>query len=274
MENPAHEPRPAAHETAASTVPALEMIDVTIGSSKDTEQTVLENVNWSVAAGDFWAIGGLQASGKSDFIATAAGIMRPVRGTHRVFGEEPSAGFEEEQLRTRLLLGLVFDGGRLFNHLTLAENIALPIRYHQKLNLEEALAKTEALLELIELTDRATTTPGNLGRNWQQRVGLARALALKPRILLLDNPLTGLDPRDVSWWLDLLDKLSAGHPIVDSQPMTLAATSDDLRPWKSRARQFALLKGKSFVTLNEPDLAVRPDDAWLHTLLGVDPVRK
>jgi ABC-type transporter Mla maintaining outer membrane lipid asymmetry ATPase subunit MlaF len=274
MENRTHEPRPIANEAATSTDLALEMIDVTVGSLKDTEQVVLENVNWSVGVGDYWVIGGLQASGKSDFMATAAGIMRPLRGIHRVFGQELSAGFEEEQLRTRLLLGLVFDGGRLFNHLTLAENISLPIRYHQRLSLQEALAKTEALLELIELADRATTTPGTLGRNWQQRVGLARALALKPRILLLDNPLTGLDPRDVSWWLDLLDRLSAGHPTVDGQPMTLAATSDDLRPWKGRARQFALLRGKTFVPANDPNVAVAADDAWLHQVLGVEPLKK
>lgn len=250
------------------------MIDVAVGSLKDTEQVVLENVNWSVAVGDFWVIGGLQLSGKSDFLATAAGIMRPLRGTYRVFGQELSAGFEEEQLESRLLIGLVFDGGRLFHHLTLAENIALPVRYHRRLSLPQALEKTEALLKLIELEDRATTTPGTLGRNWQQRAGLARALALKPRILLLDNPLTGLDPRDVSWWIDLMDQLSAGHPIVDSQPMTLVATCDDLRPWKGHARQVAILRGKSFVPVNDPKAAVAADDARLHHLLGVELMKK
>jgi ABC-type transporter Mla maintaining outer membrane lipid asymmetry ATPase subunit MlaF len=257
-------------DTGAPTELVLEMIDVTIGSLKDSDLIVLENVNWSVADGDYWAVAGLQASGKSDFMATAAGIMRPLRGTHRVFGQELSVGLEEERLQTRLLIGLVFDGGRLLNHLTIAENISLPIRYHQKVSLEEALKKTEALLELIELADRAATTPGTLGRNWQQRVGLARALALKPRILLLDNPLTGLDPRDVSWWLDLLDQLSAGHPLVDGRPITLVTTSDDLRPWKGRARQFAILKSKSFIPATGGTVDVSPDDAWLPKLLGVE----
>ena len=273
MDNRFHEDKPKTASTDPSPL-ALEMIDVVIGSLKENEQIVLEAVNWAVTAGDYWVVGGLQASGKSDFIATAAGIMRPLKGTQRVFGQELSAGFEEEQLQTRLLVGLVFGGGRLFNHLTLAENILLPIRYHQRLTLQEGLEKTEALLKLIYLADRATITPGTLAPNWQQRVGLARALALKPRILLLDNPLFGLDPRDVSWWMDILDQLSKGHPIVDGHPMTLATTADDFRPWKGHARQFALLKGKSFVPLNDPTTAVAGDDAWLHELLGVEPMKK
>jgi len=278
MEYLPHEQKPKAANAGPSSPWALEMIDAKIGSLKDSAQVVLEHVNWAVAPGDYWVIGGLRASGKSDFIATAAGLMRPLEGMLRVFGQELSAGFEEEQLQTRLLIGLVFDGGRLFNHLTLAENVLLPIRYHQRLPLQEGLEKTEALLKLIGLADRATTTPGTLGHNWQQRVGLARALALKPRILLLDNPLVGLDPRDVSWWLDISDQLSAGHPIVDGHPMTLAATADDLRPWKGHARQFAILKGKSFLPVNDPNVAVAADDAWLHQLLGVElgvePIKK
>jgi phospholipid/cholesterol/gamma-HCH transport system ATP-binding protein len=274
MENFPNEPKSNATGTDSSAPMALEMVNVTIGSLKDSEQVVLENVNWVVSVGDFWAIGGLQSSGKSDFVATAAGVMRPLAGTQRVFGQELSAGYEEEQLQTRLLVGLVFEGGRLFNHLTLAENILLPIRYHQRLTLQEGLEKTEGLLKLIGLADQATTTPGTLGRNWQQRVGLARALALKPRILLLDNPLNGLDPRDVSWWLDMLDQLCRGHPILDGSPITLAATADDLRPWKGHARQFAILKGKSFLPVNDPNLAVAADDAWLHQTLGVELMKK
>ena len=116
-----------ANEPSAA-VPALEMTDVTVGSLIDTDLIVLERVNWKVAAGDYWAVGGLQGSGKTDFMATAAGIMRPLRGTFKVFGQELGAGFEHELMPTRLRLGLVFDGGRLLNHLTVAENIALPIR--------------------------------------------------------------------------------------------------------------------------------------------------
>src|SRR5689334_19839966 len=108
-------PAPAAssmpQKPASAGEPALEMIDVTVGSLADPNTIVLEGVNWRVAVSDYWVVGGLQASGKSDLLATAAGAMPPVHGGFRVFGQELGAGFDHEHLPTRLRLGLVFDGG-------------------------------------------------------------------------------------------------------------------------------------------------------------------
>jgi phospholipid/cholesterol/gamma-HCH transport system ATP-binding protein len=242
-----------------ATVPALEMREVTVTSLKDPAKVVLEGVNWTVMAGDFWAVAGLLRSGKSDLMALAAGIMRPTRGTYRLFGKELIAGFEQERLELRLRVGLVFDGGQLLHQLTLAENVALPLRYHLGAgsDLDERLA---ALIQFTGLEPWADGHPADLTRNWQQRFGLARALALKPEVLLLDNPLTGLDPRDAGWWLDTVEALAAGHPILDHRPVTLVVTGDDLRPWGRRARQFAVLKNHQFLALgNRADLASHPD---------------
>src|SRR5512143_2846639 len=74
-------------------VPPLEMIAATLISLKDPELVMVENVNWRVETGDFWAIGGLQASGKSDFMAAAAGLLPPARGACRVFGREVAVAF-------------------------------------------------------------------------------------------------------------------------------------------------------------------------------------
>src|SRR5437773_9615781 len=103
--------------------PALEMHGVTITSLRDPTDVVLEDVNWTVATGEFWAVGGLLRSGKSDLMALGSGLTRPARGICRLFGEDLAPGFEEEQLALRLRVGLVFDGGRLLHHLTLAQNI-------------------------------------------------------------------------------------------------------------------------------------------------------
>src|SRR5262245_14155306 len=102
---------------------ALEMEDVTVPSLRNPAEAVLEGVNWRVAAGEFWAVAGLLRSGKSDLMALAAGILRPARGAYRLFGKELIAGFEQELLTLRLRVGLVFDGGQLLHHLTLAENV-------------------------------------------------------------------------------------------------------------------------------------------------------
>ena len=212
-------------------------------------------MNWTVNVGDFWAVAGLLRSGKSDLLALAAGISRPLRGVHHLFNQELIAGFEYERLALRLRVGLVFDGGQLLHHLSLEENIALPLLYHRGVS-PEVTERVQALIDLTGLEPWAGSLPGNVNRNWQQRIGLARALALKPDVLLLDNPLTGLDPRDAGWWLETVDALSAGHPIMDGKPLTLVVTGDDLRPWRNRARQFAVLKNQQFIPLGQrADLA-------------------
>jgi ABC-type transporter Mla maintaining outer membrane lipid asymmetry ATPase subunit MlaF len=235
------------------------MRDVTVTSLKDPAKVVVEGVNWTVATGDFWAVAGLLRSGKSDLMALAAGIMRPARGTYWLFGKELIAGFEHERLELRLRIGLVFDGGQLLHQLTLAENVALPLRYHLGAG-SDIDQRIGALIEFTGLEPWADSHPADLTRNWQQRFGLARALALKPEVLLLDNPLTGLDPRDAGWWLETVEALAAGHPIMEDRPVTLVVTGDDLRPWSRRARQFAVLKNHQFLPLGgRADLAGHPD---------------
>lgn len=245
---------------AAPDAPALEMRDVTVPSLRDSSTIVLEGVNWTVAPGEFWAVAGLTRSGKSDFMALAAGIMRPVRGIYRVFGQELIAGFEHERLAARLRVGLVFDGGQLIHDLTLAENVALPLRYHHGDTAADLDERLKALFEMTGLEPWADSYPANVNRNWQQRIGLARALALKPAVLLLDSPLTGLDPHDVAWWLETVSALAQGHPLMDGKPLTVVVSGDDLRPWRHHAARFAILKSGQFVPLGtRTDLAAREE---------------
>jgi ABC-type transporter Mla maintaining outer membrane lipid asymmetry ATPase subunit MlaF len=262
-----------ASESIAS-VPALEMIDVTVSTLHDGSAVALEGVRWTVASGDYWAVGGLHRSGKSDLMAVAAGLTLPARGTLRVFGQELTVGYEHESAAARRPVGLVFDGGQLLNHLTLAENIALPLRYHLRPGDPDPEERISALIKLTDLEQWTGRLPAEVSRNWRQRIGLARALALQPQLLLLDNPLTGLDPRDAAWWLDLLDELSIGHPIMDRQPVTLAVTTDDLRPWIERARQFALLKERAFLALGSRADVLDHTEPLLRDLLrGASPKR-
>ena len=85
--------------------------------------------------------------------------------------------------------------------------------------------------------------------NWRSRVALARALILKPEILLLDNPLSGLGGRHRAWLQDFLDQLWKGHPWLDNRPLTLVVTTDDFGPWQSSSRRFALLHDGRFQNL-------------------------
>ena len=230
----------------------VEMRGVGVGTMRDFHIHVLENVNWSVARGDFWVVGGLQGSGKSDLLLLTAGLMPPVEGTYFFEGEEMPI-FEDARLEQRLRLALVFEEGQLLNHLTVAENVSLPLRYHRNLSKADVVDEVRRMLEAMELAPWAGNTPGALSRNWRKRVGLARALMLRPEVLLMDNPLGGLDLRHRNWWLNFLGQLSKGHDWMQNRPVTLVVTADDLRPWRRHARQFAVLKNKRFTVLGAWD---------------------
>ena len=220
----------------------VEMRDASISTLRDSSLTVVENVNWSVAPGEFWVVAGQQQSGKSDLLMTAAGLLLPASGSCRVFGCEA-------QLAERLRVGFVFAGGHLFNQLSVAENVALPLRYQKNLSDDEVAGAVESLLQILELTPFANSTSANLAASWRQRTALARALILKPELLLLDNPLGGLGARHRHWLLQFLEHLQRGHEWFDARPLTLVVTTDDLRPWRHEQRKFAVLHEGSFSVL-------------------------
>ena len=239
---------------------ALEMVGVEVLSLRYPDRVVLRDVNWSVEEKDYWAIGGLLGTGKSDLLATAAGLVPVTHGKYRIFGEEIAIGYEQGLIEARLKVGLLFDGGRLLNHLSVIDNVSLPLQYHENLGTVECRERATTLLEKVGLGDYTSRMPGMINRRLQQRAGLARALALQPKVLLLDNPLSGLDPREALWWLNFLDRLSADG-------ITLVAAADDLRPWRGRARQFAVLREHRFIPLGSREQLAEHTEPLLQELL-------
>ncbi len=236
---------PVRPETSAM---PIEMRGVAVGARQDPDFIVLKDVNWSVAAGEFWVVGAPHHSGKSDFLMTTAGLIPPVGGHYKFYGNETRI-FDEPRLSDRLRMGFVFEQGELFHHLTIAENVALPLRYHHNLKEDESMAAIDELLHATDLKPIADVMPSSLPQTWHKRAGLARALALRPDILLADNPLGALDLRHCHWWRRFLDELSLGHKWFHEKPLTIVATTDDFRHWRGSRLKFALLKENSFVPL-------------------------
>src|SRR5439155_174889 len=108
--------------------PVIELLNVSVAAGGRPDSAALEGIHWRVSAGDYWVVGGLPGSGKSDLLATLAGLYRPLSGTLKLFGSDVGALSEDDFMAARLRIGLVFEGGgRLFNQLAVAENVALPL---------------------------------------------------------------------------------------------------------------------------------------------------
>jgi len=259
----------AAPRSRAASGALIEMIDLTVGSTDSPGSALVEEVNWTICAGDYWVVGGLPGSGKSNLLATAAGLNRPERGTLRWFGKEVGEFGDEALLDARSRVGIVFEnGGRPFNHLTVAENIALPLRYHRNRSPGEVSETVGKILQFAGLTPLADMMPSRVKPAERQRLALARALTMSPDVLLLDNPLAGLAPQEVRWWRDCLADLSAGHDVTSGQPVTLVVACQDVRPWADQGRQFALLKQKRWLPVGGREALAACAEPLLQELLA------
>ncbi len=220
---------------------------------------VVKDVNWSVSRGDFWIVGAQPGAGKTDLLCTAAGLQRPMRGEQSLFGKNTAQMSEEELVQTRLRIALVFTNGRLFNGLSVGQNIALPLSYHHALEEKELTDRVSAALARTSLSAWANKRPDQITRNLHQRIGLARALALEPEVLLIDNPLGGVDPRQGRWWLDFVCEAK--------KSMTIVVATDDFRAWLDVGEQFALLKERHLEIIGGREAIRESQDALVRELL-------
>lgn len=158
------------------------------------ENHVLRGVNLRIPAGRITAILGRSGEGKSVLLKHMLGLIRPDRGTIYVDGEDIVHLPERELKRVRAKFGMLFQGAALFDSMTVAENVAFPLREHTRMSEAEIGEKVREKLHLVGLDGVEDRMPGQLSGGMQKRVGLARAIIREPEILLYDEPTTGLDP--------------------------------------------------------------------------------
>ena len=234
------------------------MEDVAVAASTHSDGVVLTGVNWCVAAGDFWAVRGGQHSGKTTVLELAAGLRQPTRGVCRVFGSCLAERTGHDDLETRRRVGVVFDGGgRLFPRLSLVDNIRLPLRYHAGETGVPDEAWADELVGLLDLTGIADLLPARVSPGRRQRAALARALALRPELLLLDNPLGNIDPDERAWWIRELNALVDGSSRIASGRVTVITTVGDHRDLRDIAAREARLLNRSLIT-SPPPAATSP----------------
>lgn len=239
--------------------PLIELEHVAIEGRQDAAAPSPRDVEWRICPGEFWVVGGGAGSGKSRLLETAAGLRPPAGGTVRLFGARPDTLSAEAARAARRRVGFVYGaGGRLFGHLTLAQNLALPLCYHRNCRPDAVEVEVDRLLAQFELQPLALRLPGQVNGACRQRAALARAMALVPEVLFLDDPLAELNTAQVHWWLNWLG--APPRPTdVRSRPATIVVATDDLRPWLADDRQYALLHdGRWQVLGNRDQLAASP----------------
>jgi ABC-type lipoprotein export system ATPase subunit len=163
-------------------------------------------------------LAGRSGSGKSSLLYVAAGLVQADAGSVKWLGEEVSGiRTSEVAARRRHIIGFVFQSGGLVDLLTAAENVALPglTRDGRSASRAEVRARAAALLELVELSDRARHFPAQLSGGERQRVAVARALFHDPALLIVDEPTASLDAASAQHMVDLLRRdRDAGRAIL------------------------------------------------------------
>jgi len=167
--------------------------------------TVLDNLNFDVAKGKITTILGFSGAGKSTLLKHILGLVKPTSGVVSVLGHGLGEMDEIELREFRRVFGVLFQYAALFDSLSTWENVAFPLKEFSALNEFQRNTKIEALLRSVGLKPESyNKLPSELSGGMRKRVGLARALALSPEIILYDEPTTGLDPITTKMVNDLI----------------------------------------------------------------------
>lgn len=169
---------------------------------------VLKGISFDVAEGEILFVLGTSGTGKSVLLKNIVGLLRPDTGEIWIDGEEVSRIPEDDYLPIRKKCGMVFQHPALFDSMSVFENVAFGVRRHDQLDESAIASRVRECLALVNLDDIESKMPSEISYGMQKRVSLARTVAVGPKILLFDEPTTGLDPVTTSAVNKLIKDLS------------------------------------------------------------------
>jgi phospholipid/cholesterol/gamma-HCH transport system ATP-binding protein len=228
------------------------------------DRPILEDVSFAAFPGETIVIVGESGTGKSTILKLILRHLIPDRGHVCVNGQNIEELSFEEALDVRQHMGMVFQGAALFDSMTVYENVAYPLREHTDMNEEEIEARVREKLEFVDLeADRVMEMlPAELSGGMKKRVGIARAMANNPEIMLYDEPTSGLDPLTTGTITRLIKKLQRELGV------TSIVVSHDIRSAFQMASFIALLANHKIAFFGPPEEMQASDDEYVQTFLG------
>ncbi len=199
------------------------------------EQRVLDCVDLEVARGETLTVLGRSGTGKSVMLKLLIGLQRPDSGEIDINGEEITTMPLDELNRIRKSVGFLFQNAALYDSLSVEENVAFPLRRHTEMTDAERRDRVSELLSRVVMEEAREKMPADISGGMKKRVGLARALALDPEIMLLDEPTSGLDPITASEINELIRELQRERNISS------IVVTHDMRSVETVADRVAML---------------------------------
>lgn len=251
------EPREVAKDCSAPAI-AVEDLHKSFGNQK-----VLSGISLAVSRGETLAVLGRSGTGKSVLLRLIIGLEKPDSGSVHIFDRDIT-GLGLDQLgEIRMKMGFLFQHAALYDSLTVEQNVAFPLRHHTKtMSKSEQGDRVMQLLAEVGMEGHLEKMPSDISGGMQKRVGLARALALEPDILLLDEPTAGLDPISAAEIDDLVLKLQAEHH------MASIVVTHDLHSAKTIADRLALFNEGNVVIEGNFEELQRSDIGFVREFLG------
>lgn len=170
------------------------MIEITHLHKSFGNHIILNDLNLAVREGETKVVIGRSGTGKSVLLKNIIGILRPDAGSIKIGGVEVTALKEREYNKIRMQMGMVFQGGALFDSMNVAENVAFVLDEFMKMDKKKVRVRVERCLGMVGLAGIEEMMPSELSGGMRKRVSLARVLCMEPRIIFYDEPTTGVDP--------------------------------------------------------------------------------
>jgi len=227
-------------------------------------QKVLNGIGLTVAGGETVVVLGRSGTGKSVLLKLLIGLQKPDSGSIRILGQEMKTLRFKELNQIRIKIGFLFQQAALYDSLSVEENVAFTLDRHSNLRRAERKQRVCELLATVGMEQQGKKLPSQISGGMQKRVGLARALALEPEIMLFDEPTAGLDPITAGE----INQLILG--LQEKRKITSIVVTHDIRGARAVSHRLVLLKEGSIVAEGTFEELKKNQDPFVAQFLSGD----